>query len=110
MAPSGTLVVIWVSEFTVNTALVPLKLSEIAPVNPVPLMVTDVPEGPLVGVIPLIAGAGQTVKLPVLVAVPPEVVALTSPVVAPVGTVAVICVSEFTVKVGAAVPLKSSEV
>jgi len=37
------------------------------------------------------------VKLAVLVAVPPGVVTLILPVVAPVGTVAVICVAEFTV-------------
>src|SRR4051812_16404734 len=45
-----------------------------------------------------------TVKLDALVAVPATVVTLIVPVVAPVGTVAVICVAEFTVNV-AVVPL-----
>jgi hypothetical protein len=45
-----------------------------------------------------------TVKLVVLLAVPPGVVTEIFAVTAPVGTVAVICVSEFTVKVAATVP------
>ena len=43
-------------------------------------------------------------KLVLLVAVPPAVVTAIFPVTAPVGTVAVICVSEFTVKVVATPP------
>src|SRR2546427_92717 len=46
-----------------------------------------------------------TVKLLALVAVPPEVVTLIGPVVAPLGTVAEIEVAEFTVKL-ALTPLK----
>src|SRR5437762_2473794 len=46
-----------------------------------------------------------TVKLLELVPVPPAVVTLIVPVVAPLGTVAVICVSEFTVKDEASVPV-----
>jgi hypothetical protein len=46
------------------------------------------------------------VKVPELVAVPPGVVIAIFPVTAPVGTVAVTCVSEFTVKVVAATPPK----
>jgi hypothetical protein len=45
---------------------------------------------------------GVTVKLVVLVAVPPGVVIMIFPVFAPVGTVAVTCVSESTVKLVAA--------
>jgi len=45
-----------------------------------------------------------------LVAVPPGVVTEILPVVAPVGTVAVICVAEFTVKVVAFVVLNFTEV
>ena len=67
------------------------------PVKLVPVMTTAVPTGPLVGVKPVSVGAGMTVKLPALVTVPPGVVTLTVPVVAPVGTVAVICESEFAV-------------
>jgi hypothetical protein len=71
-------------------------------------MSTMVPTGPLVGVNDVIVGAVPvpTVKLPVLVAVPSESVTAIVPVVAPAGTVAVICVSELTVKLVAAVPPK----
>ena len=98
LAPAGTLVVIWVAESTVKVADVPLKPTSVAPVRFVPVIVTDVPTGPLVGAKLVIAAAGAvTVKLAVLVAVPPGVVTLSVPVVAPVGTVAVIWVAESTV-------------
>ena len=48
----------------------------------------------------------MTVKVAVLVAVPAEVKTLIFPVFAPVGTVAVTCASEFTVKAVAATPPK----
>ena len=70
-------------------AAVPLKLTAVAPVKFVPLIVTLVPAGPLVGVKPVIVGAlAAIVKLLGLVAVPSGVVTLTGPVVAPAGTVA----------------------
>ena len=69
-----------------KVAPVPLKATAVAPVKFVPLIVTLVPTGPLVGVKLVIVGA--TVKLPALVAVPPGVVTLSGPVVAPAGTVA----------------------
>ena len=47
---------------------------------------------------------GNTVKLVALVADPPAVFTCILPVLAPVGTVAVICVSESTVKVMAFTP------
>jgi len=47
---------------------------------------------------------GVTVKTPVLVAIPPGVVITIFPVLAPVGTVAVIWVSEPTEKVVAFTP------
>ena len=50
-----------------------------------------------------------TVKFAVLVAVPPGVVTLILPVVAPVGTVAVICVAESTVNVVAVTLLNFTE-
>ena len=103
VAPVGTVAVICVAEFTVNVvAVVALNLTLLAPEKFVPVMVTDAPTEPLPGVNEVIVGAGggaPTVKSAGLVAVPPPVVTLIFPVVAPVGTVAVICVAEFTVNV-----------
>ena len=73
---------------TVKVALAPLNATAVVPVKLVPLMVTLVPTGPLVGVKSVIVGGLITVKLLALVAVPPGVVTLIVPVVAPVGTVA----------------------
>src|SRR5439155_864053 len=58
----------------------------------------------------VIVGAAITVKLLVLVAVPPGVVTLMRPLVAPLGTVAAIEVEEFTVKLTALVPLNRTSV
>ena len=79
-----------VAEVTVKLeALTPLNVTAVAPVKFAPLIVTLVPTGPLVGVKLVIAGAvGAIVKLPALVAVPPAVVTLSGPVVAPAGAVA----------------------
>ena len=57
----------------------------------------------------LLEWAMLTVKFAVLVPVPLGVVTLILPVVAPVGTVAVICVAEFTVNVVALVVLNFTE-
>jgi hypothetical protein len=106
-APAGTVTVIWVSLSTVKeVAAVPLKATAVAPVKPVPLIVTPVPVGPELGVKPVIPGV--TVKLVPLVPVPPEVVTLIGPEVAPAGTVAVIWLPLTTVKLVAAVALKST--
>ena len=51
---------------------------------------------------------GRTVKLVALDPVPPALVTLTTPVVAPAGTVALICVGETTVYVTAATPLNAT--
>ena len=67
-------------------AVLPLNATAVAPVKVVPLIVTLAPTGPFVGVKLVIFGA--TVKLVALVAVPPGVVTLSSPVVAAPGTVA----------------------
>ena len=71
-------------------ALVPLKVTAVAPVKFVPLIVTVFPTCPLVGVKPVIVGglATVTVKLLALVAMPAGVVTLSGPDVAAVGTVA----------------------
>ena len=57
----------------------------------------------------LLVWTALTVKFAVLVPVPLGVVTLILPVVAPVGTVAVICVAEFTVNVVALVVLNFTE-
>jgi hypothetical protein len=104
VAPGGTVALICVSEIVVKAASVPLKRTLAVPVKFVPLTVTAVPTGPLVGVNEVIVGGRVTVKSPVLVAVPSGVVTLILPVVAPLGTVVLICAPETTVKV-AAIPL-----
>ena len=71
-----------------NVAAVPLTRTAVAPVKLVPLIVRFVPTGPLVGVKLVIVGGLITVKLLALVAVPPGVVTVSGPVVAPAGTVA----------------------
>jgi len=91
-----------VAEVTVKLALTALKVTEVAPVKFVPLIVTLVPTGPLAGAKPVIAGGGTTVNALLLVAVPAGVVTPISPVVAPAGTVAWIAVSEVTVKLALA--------
>ena len=78
------------SEVTEKLAAVPLNVTADAPVKFVPLMVTLAPANPLVGVKLVIVGLGgpTIVKFVALVAVPPGVVTLRGPVVAPAGTVA----------------------
>jgi len=73
-------------------------ITAVAPVKSVPLMVTLMPTGPLVDAKLVIVGELTTVNVPVLVAVPPDVVTLSGPVVAPAGTVAWIAVADVTVK------------
>lgn len=110
-APLGTVARIDVSEATENVAAVtPLNVTLLAPVKCVPVIDTLVPTGPLVGVNDEIVGAAGgvvvTVKAFVLVPVPPLVVTAIEPVVAPLGTVALIAVSEATENVVAITPLK----
>lgn len=87
VAPVGTVAVICVSEFTANVAEVPLNATFVAWVNPVPVMVTEVPTGPLGGV--KLANVGFTLKVCGLVSVVVPVVTVTGPVSAAAGTVAV---------------------
>jgi hypothetical protein len=97
VAPDGTVAVIRVPwEFTEKMdATTPLNRTWVVPANPVPLMATEVPIGPLVGENDVMTGAAVvTVKFPVLVAVPAAVVTVIFPVTAPDGTVAVIWVPE----------------
>ena len=90
-------------------ALAPLNVTAVAPVKFVPLIVTPVPTGPLVGEKLVIVGPLTTVNALTLVVVPPGVVTLSGPVVAPLGTVAEIEVAELTVKL-ALVPLNVTAV
>jgi hypothetical protein len=87
VAAVGTIAVSDVVEFTVTVVGTLLKKTATDPVKFVPVIVTDVPVGPLVGVNDVMVGAGMTVKFAALVAVPPNVVTEIFPVVAPVGTV-----------------------
>src|SRR5688572_22729301 len=90
VAPEGTAVLICVLDTTVKVATVPLKRTLVAPVKFVPLIVTDVPTGPFAGANDVIVGAWTTEKSPLLVAVPPGVVTVILPVVAPAGTLVLI--------------------
>jgi len=92
--------------------VVPFNFTAVAPVKFVPVMVTDVPTGPLVGTKLVMVGdetVAVTVKFAAELPLPLAVVTETFPVVAPLGTVAVICVALFTAYV-AAIPLKETAV
>ena len=97
VAPDGTVAVTDVAVLVVNVAVTPLNLTAVTPVRFVPVIVTLVPTGPLVGVNDVIVGpadhgeVGRAVRRAATV-----VVTCSGPVVAPVGTVAVICVAELT--------------
>jgi len=97
-APTGTVALIWVAEFTAKLAPTPPNRTAVAPVKAVPVIVTAAPALPLVGENEEILGAALViVKFVALVAVPPGVVTVIFPVTAPLGTVVVICVpDEFT--------------
>src|SRR6266545_4657612 len=111
-APTGTAAVICVAEFTTKLARAPPNRRSVAPVKAVPVIVTAVPVLPLVGENEEIVGAGTvTVKLALLVSVPPGVVTVILPVVAPVGTFVSIRVPwEFTVTGDALTPLNCTAV
>jgi Protein of unknown function (DUF541) len=109
VAPVGTATVILVpAPFTAKPGAFTLSNeTDVAPVKLVPLILTDVPTGPLVGLNDVIVGAPApvTVKFVELVAVPSRLVTAIGPVVAPAGTVAVILCALSIVNV-ADVPLK----
>ena len=66
VATEGTFVVIWPSEATLKSALVPLKSTAVAPVKLLPITCTIVPGAPLEGVKPPIAlGATAVGAVPV---------------------------------------------
>jgi hypothetical protein len=107
VAPAGTLVAILVVLQLVGVAAVPLKFTVFAPCAApkfAPVIVTDTPINPEVGFKLEMLGAGAgTVKLTPLLATPPTVTT-TLPVVAPLGTGAVMLVALQPVGV-AATPL-----
>jgi hypothetical protein len=111
VAPEGTVAVTDVAVLVENVAVTPLNFTAVTPVRFVPVIVTLVPTGPLAGVNDVIEAPATTVKLVALFAGPPPVVVTCSaPVVAPVGTVAVIWVAELTTYVVAAVVLNITDV
>jgi hypothetical protein len=63
VAVAGTVAVICVAEFTAKEAVTPLNLTELAPVNLVPIRTTDVPDKPLVGVNESTVGAFVVFRL-----------------------------------------------
>jgi len=86
-----------------------LNRTAVAAVKLAPRITTVVPATPVVGVKLPIVGANVTTKLIELASSPAGVVRLMRPVVAPAGTVAVICVGELTLKT-AMRPLKRTSV
>ncbi len=84
-----------------------LNITLVAPVNAVPVIVTTVPTGPVIGV--NFEMTGFTMNVPP-VAVPLGLLTETAPVSAPLGTFAVIFVSCTIEKVVAFVPLKATAV
>src|SRR6185369_13627095 len=109
VAPVGTVALICAEDTTVKLAVTPLNLTDVATPKPLPLMVTVVPTGPLAGENEDTTGGPVTVNEPVLCPVPAAVVTLIRPVVAPAGTVALICADDTTVKV-AVTPLNLTDV
>jgi hypothetical protein len=109
VAPAGTAAVIVEALSVVMVAETPLKVRLVAFPRLVPEIVTTVPTAPDDGLKPVIFGALITLKLATLTAVPPPVVTLIVPVVAPAGTVVVIFVAVF-VRIAAALPLNESAV
>src|SRR5271155_2198559 len=88
IAPVGTVALTCASEVTMKVvAGTPPKRTCVVCVRLTPVIVTVVPTGPLGGLKLVICGVTRNGWL--LVTVPLEVVAVTRPVVAPLGTVAV---------------------
>ena len=73
------------SDIVVKIAAAPLSITAVVSVKLEPLIVTLAPTGPDVGV--KLEIVGITEKIAALVLVPPALVTLTDPVLAPAGTV-----------------------
>jgi hypothetical protein len=99
--PAGEVAVILVAELTVKLeALLIPNLTTVAPVNPVPVRVTEVPPvaGPFAGEMPVIVGAYVNWSAADVALVPPGVVTVISTVPVPAGDLMVSVVAELTVR------------
>ena len=107
-APVGTFATMLVAlQLLIVVAVVPLNVTVLVPcVEPkfVPVIVTDAPTAPDVGLRLVIVGVASTVKLDPLLATPPTVTT-TFPVVAPAGTGTTMLVALQLLIVVAVVPL-----
>jgi len=112
VAPEGTVAVICVLLWMTNCAAVPLNRTEFTAENVLPVIVTDVPTGPLLGLKFVMFGPPLPPPVTVNVVVPVVPLGVCTeigPVDAPPGTVVVICVpGGFTLN-AAAVPLNVTE-
>jgi hypothetical protein len=116
VAPGGTVAVIWFALFT-TTAVADVWLNfTVAPAaNPVPLMTTDVPTTPVVGLKPLtvtghaVPGVSNPLKVSVCVVGAVSVTAIWAAPVAVAGTTAEICVVEFVVNTAVRPSILTSE-
>jgi hypothetical protein len=107
VAPTGTVALIDVAEETLKLALTLLNCTEVAVVNPEPVMVTLAAAAPLAGV--KLVSFGNTINLLLLVSTPAAVVTVMRPVLAVLGTVARSDVAEIRLKL-AATPLNFTAV
>lgn len=108
-APAATTAVMLLAETTLKeVAAVPPKLTAVAPVKLLPVIVTTAPAAAEPGVNDDITGAGMKVN-PAREAEPPGVVTLTLPD-APLASTALMDVAEFTTNEAADVPPKLTEV
>jgi len=88
IAPTGTVAVTCVAEFTVKTdAFVPPKVTAVVWVNPVPMIMTCDPTEPLPGA--KLDMAGSILNALLLTRIPEGAVTTTGPLVPMAGTVAV---------------------
>src|SRR5262245_2980418 len=107
--PSSIVAVIEVDEFTINDpAGVPPKLTAVAPVKFVPVIVITAPGPPAVGLNVLIVGVGKKMN-PAKLSTPPGVFTRTLPV-EPEPTIAEILVELSTINEAAGVPPKLTAV
>ena len=107
LAPLGTIAVMLVFDQPEVEAACPLKVTvPVVPVKLFPAIVIDAPGSPLDSVKLLMTGGTETVKLTPLLTTPPAAVTTTLPVVAPVGTTAVMLLAfHAVITAGVAVPV-----